>query len=192
MITEEWIPVLEEDEIKEGEISKFNWDKFKVYFELYKYKLLIEASVKGFFEDVKFLFKYGTYVHRRNVYENNGVAFVLAASNGHLDIVKLFIENGINIKITGMAPLMLAASGGHLEVVKFFIESGVCVDVVNISIGQTPLMYAVQSGHFDVVKFLVEFGADVIAKDGEGKTVLSYVDKGDHKIKNYLKEKMNA
>jgi Ankyrin repeats (3 copies)/Ankyrin repeats (many copies) len=57
-------------------------------------------------------------------------------------------------------PLYLAASAGHLEIVKFLLDKGEPVNVGSIwKRGRTPLEVASMNGHFDVAKKLIEKGA---------------------------------
>ena len=57
--------------------------------------------------------------------ENSFTPLHCASSNGHLDAVKLLIENGADpedINENGWTPLHGAAQNGHLRVVKYFID----------------------------------------------------------------------
>ena len=51
-------------------------------------------------------------------------ALMLASSEGHLEMVKLLVENGANYTNA----LRLASREGHLEVVKYLIEKGADVN----------------------------------------------------------------
>ena len=92
-------------------------------------------------------------------------AVKIAAKNGHLQIIKLLIEKGVN-NITGVNihykkddALCAAAYHGHLEVVKYLVENGAIVDAAH----NRPLAFAAScyTGHLPVVKFLVENGASI-------------------------------
>ena len=51
----------------------------------------------------------------------------LAANNGHIEVVKLLLENGADVTIateSGITPLNSASGGGHVEVVKLLLEKG--------------------------------------------------------------------
>ena len=50
----------------------------------------------------------------------------IAASTGHLEVVKVLLDNGADISVTnadGRTPLESAASNGHFEVVKLLVAS---------------------------------------------------------------------
>ncbi|MFD2784536.1 ankyrin repeat domain-containing protein [Hymenobacter rubripertinctus] len=52
---------------------------------------------------------------------------IIAASNGHLDVVKALLKNKAQIDKTdsfAMTPLMAAAANGSLDVVEFLLASG--------------------------------------------------------------------
>ena len=60
---------------------------------------------------------------------------------------------------TGTTPLHLAAKNGHLEVVRLLIEAGVDINKARTNDGATPLHIATQKGHVEVVSLLSEAGA---------------------------------
>ena len=58
-------------------------------------------------------------------------AFHVACSQGHLKIVVLLIQKGINVHHKTeardeMTPLILAAKAGHYGVVRYLLEMGKC------------------------------------------------------------------
>ena len=54
-------------------------------------------------------------------------ALMLASSEGHLEMVKLLVENGADYTNA----LRLASREGHLEVVKYLLENGADVNIKN-------------------------------------------------------------
>jgi len=71
-------------------------------------------------------------------------------------------------------PIHEAATGGHLQIVKLFVENGVDCSQKSGHYNQTPLHNAADKGHVDILKFLVERGVDINAQDQYGGTALHY------------------
>ena len=108
--------------------------------------------------------------------------FLLATENGHLQIVKFFMENGANF---GSQVLPSAIKNGHLEIVKYLVENGANV---NFDRGLA-LRTAAGNGNLDMVKYLIEHGADVhgvIGEDYEPLITASF--KGHLPVVKYLIE----
>ena len=95
-------------------------------------------------------------------------ALMLAAENGHIEIVNTLIKAGTDIKNDGRRALRLAASKGHTEIVNALINAG--ADVKND--GASALIGATENGHTEIVNALIEAGADLNAKDKYGMTAL--------------------
>ena len=93
-----------------------------------------------------------------NVPDKKGATpITAAASNGHIDVVKLLITKTDNPNIPdkkGMTPITAAASNGHIDVVKLLMSK---TDTPNApdNVGDTPIMTAAYNGHMDVVKLLM-------------------------------------
>jgi ankyrin repeat protein len=73
----------------------------------------------------------------------------MASSNGHIDVVKLLLEHGADVKAIGMSLRHFSSS----------FHSQLKVDESN----NTALHMASSNGHTNVVKLLLEHGADVKA-----------------------------
>lgn len=106
-----------------------------------------------------------------------------AANEGHLETVKLLIENGANVNLrnnSGFVPLSHAIShplptpGGkgpcircltlkHMEIAKLLIEQGADVNARDFYEGW-PLNTAITYKNLDAINMLIEHGADVNAK----------------------------
>ncbi len=121
------------------------------------------------------------YVNPKGELQRMGIpytpaGFVLAAQNGQLDAVRLFVRSDMpldsrdNISAT---PLYRAAAYGHREVVDFLLAKGADVDAKNDS-GFTPLIAAAASGHVEIVKLLASKGANVDAKNNDGFTAMHW------------------
>jgi ankyrin repeat protein len=64
----------------------------------------------------------------------------------------------------GLTALHLSAQNGHLEIVKLLLEHGADVKAKTELFCETTLHLAARNGHFEIVKLLLEHGADVNAK----------------------------
>jgi ankyrin repeat protein len=108
----------------------------------------------------------------------DGIALVLAAERGDLEMVKLLLEFEVNPNAIGGSshhtPLQAAAFCGHIPVLKLLIENGARVSQLGPSWG-SPLHAAVKTGRLDVVKILLEANAD---PDGDAVLVAA-ADRGD-------------
>ncbi|AKV04583.1 Ankyrin [Labilithrix luteola] len=74
----------------------------------------------------------------------------------------------------GLTPLALAATSGHLDLVRLLIANGADVDrPVGQERDSSVLIQSVRAGAFDVAQFLVDAGADVRRRDRFGWTAAS-------------------
>jgi ankyrin repeat protein len=79
--------------------------------------------------------------------------------------------------VDGVTALHVAAQGGHLDMVKVLIEAGVESSIAHLDdAGRSPLTLAVQGNYGEVAKVLVEAGADpntpYVDDDGESHNLL--------------------
>ena len=104
---------------------------------------------------VDFLLKIGADI---NV--DYGYPLYIACHNCHLDVLKVLIENGLDLDSTfhRIPPLRNACLNGQLELVKFLCEHGAYDRRDHLS-----LRNACINGHLEVVKYLVSQGADIHA-----------------------------
>jgi len=78
----------------------------------------------------------------------------------------------------GTTSLVLAARAGHLEIVDLLLAAGAPADGTVRTNGRwpgTPLEAAASRGRLEVMRRLIDAGADVNAKDTNGKTLLKRV-----------------
>ena len=73
----------------------------------------------------------------------------LAASTGHIEIVRLMIEKGAKSYDKTMCN---AARGGHIEIVRLMLEKGA-------TYYDSAMSYAASSGHIEIVNLMLEKGA---------------------------------
>ena len=81
---------------------------------------------------------------------------VLAAGNGHLDVVKALLKNKAQVDKTdsfGMTPLMAAAANGSPDVVEFLLANGANPKAKDKD-GKDALAAAKESENADVIKLI--------------------------------------
>ena len=71
---------------------------------------------------------------------------------------------------------MEASYEGHLKVIKYFIENGKVNVNAKDDDGWTALMRASWRGYSEIVKYLVKNGSDINIKNNDGKTALDLTD----------------
>jgi ankyrin repeat protein len=119
-----------------------------------------------------------------------GTPFLRAAWNGDIEIMNLLLEHGADPNVVTdkneTALLLLAGAGwplgqGHI---RSDAEISAALDLLVEKLGQdvnavtsegiTPLMCAVFKGTNSVVQYLADHGAKLDAKDGSGRTLLTW------------------
>jgi ankyrin repeat protein len=94
---------------------------------------------------------------------HNGKTSLCAASeNGHLDVVKLLIEHGVDLDKatygTKVSPLFIASEKKRTEIVQVLLENGAMVDNLRDD-WSSPLHIASEKGHAQIVEMLLRFDA---------------------------------
>ncbi|CAK8994192.1 unnamed protein product [Durusdinium trenchii] len=106
----------------------------------------------------------------------NRDGLVLAASCGHLEVVRLLLEAGVDkdaADTDGWTALHIAAENGHSEVVRLLLEAGADKDAADIHFnGWTALHFSARNGHLEVARLLLEARADKDAATADGLTAL--------------------
>lgn len=133
---------------------------------------LVKASANGDSRRVEELLK------RPNV-DVNGVfaghtPLQAAAQNGHIEIIRLLIQQGVNFEIEdkdGDRAVHHAAFGDETEVLELLAKSGADLNARNKR-RQTPLHIGVCKGHMDVCKTLLINSAHSGIQDSDGDTPL--------------------
>ena len=120
--------------------------------------------------------------------DDEGSTALLYAHGYRGELIQLaLIEAGADVNVQdkyGMTPLIQAASEGELEALQALIRAGANVNAVysEEELRKTALMFAISGGwsapsktvRLKAVRMLIAAGADVNAKDAEGKTALMY------------------
>jgi len=108
-----------------------------------------------------------------NIKIDNNRAVRYASMMGHYDVVKLLIENDADIYAKDNAAVKYASQNGHYETVKLLIDSGADIHAEN----NYAVRYASENGHYETVKLLIDSGAD-IHEDDNAPVILA--SKRDH------------
>ncbi|XP_076443488.1 death-associated protein kinase dapk-1-like isoform X2 [Babylonia areolata] len=132
------------------------------------------ASEEGNVDGLKELSEMANNIDLSTANKHGETAVHMAASGGHVDVLKFLQDKGVNISIKdkqGDTAIYWAARQGHLEVIKCLHEAGLSLDSQNKS-GETALHVAARYGHAHVVKFLCGAGANINVIDSLGETPL--------------------
>jgi ankyrin repeat protein len=140
-------------------------------FKLRQDDLLLPCAIKfGTKLIPRLLIEKGENINKSFILET---PLVVAAENGHEEIVKLLLKNEANIEAEsdfGRTSLVTAAKYGHETVARLLLRKGANVEARN-NVGLTPL--AVLNGYEMVVRLLLQNGANTKVKDNDGWTPLA-------------------
>ena len=116
-----------------------------------------------------FLEKYKFDVHK---VDNEGfTALHYSASNGSYELVKYFVDFGIDIDLktnNGSNCLHIAALHGHLDLCKIFVDKHKFDLHVVDNEGYTALHYSACGGSYELVKYFANMGSDAELKSNSG------------------------
>jgi ankyrin repeat protein len=98
-----------------------------------------------------------------------------AALKGDLDSVRALLEHGAGpnaVSRAGTQPIHDAALGDNPDVIRELVTHGAALSARTRDEGQTPLHLAAAMGKMKAVEALIALGADLAAKDSQGRTPL--------------------
>lgn len=152
------------------------------------YNPLEIASREGYFEIVNFLINdYGVNV--RNC--RGGLCLHKASYRGYLKIVKILVENGVDINFAGelnspckKTPLYYSCQKGNLDIVKYLISKGVILDEGIMS----PLLISLYRDHEDITILLLNNGYNYerAIRVLEGERATKHMRESREKLENIL------
>ena len=136
---------------------------------------LMYACKYGRYINVKYLLEKGANASRKN--KSKDTAFILAAANGHTDIVKLFIET-YSFKISSFGAdkftaLHYAAIQGNEKLLGFLIVKQIKLNLRDRH-GRTALILAAKNGQSRIVDILIKLKDDPNQTDSSNNTPLHY------------------
>ncbi|XP_026152159.1 ankyrin repeat domain-containing protein 50 [Mastacembelus armatus] len=138
------------------------------------------AGIKGYGEVANLLLEHGADPGHR---DHDGMTpLLLAAYEGHDDVVELLLEAGADVDETAgpdgsvpaaaaVTPLLAAAAMGHMKTVSRLLFWGAAVDAIDCE-GRTALCLAAARGSVEVVRALLDRGLDENHRDDLGWTPL--------------------
>ncbi|GMH59248.1 hypothetical protein TrLO_g15045 [Triparma laevis f. longispina] len=135
-------------------------------------ELLRTASNNNDIETVKRLLKQGCSC---NVPDETGFsAFKYACGKGHIDIIRLFLDQGdIQDEDGRMTSLILSAKNSHDNVVRLLLKRGADIEGKD-QVGRTALHVACDNNNRSTAQELLDLGAYVNAVDKKGNSSLHY------------------
>lgn len=135
--------------------------------------LLINAALAGDYAAEKFLLGQGVQVNERDA--RGYTALHAAAYTGHLDIVRLLVENGADINDqqneSRLSVLHAAAQTNNLAEAAYLLANGARLDVTDDG-GLSPIMRATLKSYPKMVKLLRSYGGK--CEDNLGAEFLNY------------------
>ncbi|KAL2014073.1 hypothetical protein VTN00DRAFT_1598 [Thermoascus crustaceus] len=146
--------------------------------------LIWESCYRGYYRLTKALIKRGAPVKHavdlRDKEADYGILepIVIAAKEGHLEIVRLLLDHGADIeaktfwmgKAEGGNALQAAARNGYIDIMELLLQRGADPEVYDESDGEAPLLLA---GDARTVQLLLKHGANANVQDMEtGRTAL--------------------
>ncbi|MHC5137575.1 MAG: ankyrin repeat domain-containing protein, partial [Planctomycetota bacterium] len=142
-----------------------------------------DAALNGDIQTVEAELVAGVDVNAASLNGQNQTVLMLAAYNGHTELVEALIDRGGKVNhldSVNRTALMYCSSGPFPGTVQLLIAKGANVNLVDNNEGWTALMFAAAEGLGPNVKILLENGADTAPKDIDGDTAASFAAKNGH------------
>ena len=136
---------------------------------------LMYASFNGRVDNVKLLLSHERILMNAKQTDRT-TAIHLAATYGHVEVLKLFHQKGADLNAKGrqsMTPLILAAAYGHFDCVKFLIENEAKINDKD-KIKRNALMMAVRNGNVRIASYLLKHGSDFDKPDSSDNYAIHY------------------
>lgn len=156
---------------------------------------LMLTAMNNNLEGCKILLAHGAEVNTQREKKLGGEApLFYAVQSGYFDIVKLFCENGANVKVKktdGTSPIHSTVHNMTPEIIKYLNEKGADINAKDND-GNTALIRAAFYNKMEHVKMLVELGANINMKSKYGATALGDAKKNNNEEMINLLKKSGA
>ena len=152
--------------LEDNELSQDNFDDIKKKLEINDYpqdlldRYLLYYASRNKYDETKFLINSGVNVNSNN----NGYVFRIVVRCGYTDIVKLFIDAGLNITIFDDL-IMIIASSNYVDIMKIFLLELPMSNIIRMSYNHA-LLSACRCGYLQMVQLLLDFGTDINYANG--------------------------
>ena len=146
----------------------------------------VQAAAAGNLEGVEAMIEDGAWVDARDL--TSTTALTAAASQGHVEIVRVLLQAGADVDVVGLRDTALAAAAdsGHVDVVRTLLNAGATLDRL-LPGNDTALIRAARNGNEEIVAMLLAAGADADAQGMFGSTALMHAaERGRVKIVQLL------
>ena len=107
-------------------------------------------------------------------------SFVTYAQDGDLDVVRLFVEAGLDVNVQPYSSSSIYHIIGQEDVEQLDNLGARVLPQEGDEFNDTALMKAAGQGHIEVVRFLVEQGADLKIRNQQGQNALMFAAAGGH------------
>ena len=147
---------------------------------------LCSASREGDVEKVRSLLAQGCSIHEssEDLVELDRDAFLLAALNGRLDVLRVLLEHNGDVSKRNLTKrdtaLHLISFDPEIKpkpviesLVILLLDRGVPIEAKNTA-GNTPLFYSACRGKISIAECLLDHGADIHSAENAGYTALHY------------------
>lgn len=135
---------------------------------------LFDAAGRGDLSTVENLLSAGVPVDDRG--RNAETPLIAAALAGNTEVAKVLIAHGADVMARnkgGLTPLHAAAYAGSTEIARLLLDHGSAIEDNKNFSGATPLIVAAEEGQVGVAELLLARGADPMAIDRDGFSVLT-------------------
>ena len=152
---------------------------------------LCSSSREGDVEKVRSLLAQGCSVHEsaEDLVDPDSDAFLLAAFNGRLDVLKLLLEHNCDVSKrdrAGRTVLHLISRDPEIKpkpviesLVILLLDHGVPLEAKDLN-GDTALLKSAYNGKISIAECLLDHGADIHSTDNAGKNALHRAAQKDH------------